>query len=697
MKNIFRILHTDIRGLFSNFFAVMILLAMFVLPALYAWVNIYANWDPYANTGNIRIALASADLGYTTEEGEEVNMGREIIEELAESTAIAWTIVDDPVDAVHGVEDGTYYAALIMQRNLSRNMYDLTEALRDKEPSIIFYQNAKTNAIANKITTTAANTAEHNIQVKYLSMLIRNVFERLEGYLEQIDAEGTLDDLIALISRLRDSLYDYARIIGGLGIMDPGLIGRLEGAKDISGALDALDNAEGVIGGADLILEVTRLDMLDRAAEIRDALDALSTFLGGFGTEGITGDMIDQAISLAAHAQSLTEFMRQALPTNSSASGIAFTANTLDSLILRLTDIQQELTNLKQNTADHVWSGNVLTRLGAEASALKTVLDQDLLPGINMLFDGLARDIDLLYKILDSVDATVNQIPPTVSAAQSTIAALQNTMSQLITFLNDAAKGLDNLVEKLETARDNDSLNELIEMLHGDPVEFAAFLSQPVEVVTTTIYPVENYGSGMAPFYSTLAIWVGGVVISAVIRQEADPKHAKLRRYTEGQLYWGQLLIYLLIGQVQAAVIVWGDLHLLGCQCVEPRLLYMVASVTSVVFVTLIYSLILAFGDVGKAVMVVIMVLQIAGSSGSYPIEILPEIFSGIYLFFPFPYAINAMRETMCGLYRYDLYRYLGELLLFLAAAVLIGRVVRRPFIKMNRFIEEEMEETGVL
>ena len=76
--------------------------------------------------------------------------------------------------------------------------------------------------------------------------------------------------------------------------------------------------------------------------------------------------------------------------------------------------------------------------------------------------------------------------------------------------------------------------------------------------------------------------------------------------------------------------------------------------------------------------MVVIMVLQIAGSSGSYPIEILPQIFSGIYLFFPFPYAINAMRETMCGMYRYDLYKYLGELLLFGVAAVLIGRVVMK-------------------
>lgn len=697
MKNIFRIFFSDIRGLFSNFFAIMILLAMFILPALYAWVNIYANWDPYANTGNVKIALASADLGYTTEDGEQVNLGREIIEEIAESTAIRWILVEDPVEAVHGVEDGTYYGALIMQRNLSRNMYEMTEALRDEEPSIIFYQNAKTNAIANKITTTAANTAKHNIQVKYLSMLIQRVFERLEGYLEKVDVEGTLDDLIALLSRLRDSLAEYARIIGGLGIMDPGVNSRLEALKDISGALDALDKAETVIDTADVILEVTRLDLLDRAEEIRDALDALALFSGGLTPDSLNDAMIGQAIELAAHAQSLVEFMRQALPQNSTASGISFTAAALDAMILRLQSIQQELANLQQNMADFGWTGGVIGRIAAEAATLRDLVGNQLLPGITMIFDGLDRDIGLLYGILDSVDATVYQIPPTVSAAQSTITALQDTLSLLVQLLNDGSRSVDEIIVKLENARDNEDLKELIEMLHGDPERFASFLSQPVEVVTTTIYPVENYGSGMAPFYSTLAIWVGGVIISAVIRQEADPKHARLRRHTEGQLYWGRLLIYLLIGQVQAAVIVWGDLHLLGCQCVEPGLLYMVASITSVVFVTFIYSLILAFADVGKALMVVIMVLQIAGSSGSYPIEILPQIFSNIYLFFPFPYAINAMRETMCGLYRYDLYIYLGELLLFFVAAVLIGRVVRRPFVKINKFIEEEMEETGVL
>jgi putative membrane protein len=115
------------------------------------------------------------------------------------------------------------------------------------------------------------------------------------------------------------------------------------------------------------------------------------------------------------------------------------------------------------------------------------------------------------------------------------------------------------------------------------------------------------------------------------------------------------------------------------------------------VFVTFIYALTLSFGDIGKAIVVVVMVVQIAGSSGSYPIEILPEIFSKIYKFFPFPYAINAMREALCGVYRFDMLIYLAELMLFGVLALVIGLVIRRPFIGMNRFVAEKLEETEVL
>lgn len=124
---------------------------------------------------------------------------------------------------------------------------------------------------------------------------------------------------------------------------------------------------------------------------------------------------------------------------------------------------------------------------------------------------------------------------------------------------------------------------------------------------------------------------------------------------------------------------------------------WVASAITSFAFTAVIYSLALAFGDIGRAIVIVIVVMQVAGSSGSYPIEILPDIFSKIYLFFPFPYAINAMREAICGMYQWDYWIYLGELIIFAVGGILIGLVLRKPFIKLNRFVEHEVEKSGVL
>ena len=166
---------------------------------------------------------------------------------------------------------------------------------------------------------------------------------------------------------------------------------------------------------------------------------------------------------------------------------------------------------------------------------------------------------------------------------------------------------------------------------------------------------------------------------------------------TEGQKYWSRWLLFAILSQIQAAVIVFGDVYLLGCSCDNLLAFWGAGAFTSLVFITLIYSLTLAFGDIGKAIVVVIMVVQIAGSSGSYPIELLPDVFGNIYVFFPFPYGINAMREALCGFYGMDYWIYIGELLIFGVVGVLVGRLVRKPFIKVNAFVEHELEETEVL
>ena len=248
---------------------------------------------------------------------------------------------------------------------------------------------------------------------------------------------------------------------------------------------------------------------------------------------------------------------------------------------------------------------------------------------------------------------------------------------------------------RVEAAAEGDRLDLLIELLGGDPEAYAKFFSSLVEVEVEEVYSVASYGAAMAPFYSVLAIWVGGVILVSILKTHIDRK--KFPGATETQAFFGRFLLFFLIGQLQAAVIVAGDIFLLDCQPVHPWLMWFSAAVTSFVFVLLIYALTISFGDIGKAIVVVVMVLQIAGSSGSYPIEILPPVFAKIYKFFPFPHAINAMREALCGMYRYDFAKYLAYLLIFAVVGLVIGLLVRKPFLGMNRFVSEKIEETEVL
>ena len=692
MKNVFKIFFSDLRAITSQFFALAIVLAVLVIPALYAWVNIFANWDPYGNTGNVPIALASRDMGYTRPDGTYVNRGEEIVQEVSQGTSIRWVVTDTAQEAISGVASGKYYGALVMGENLSRNMYELVEALHDDEPSIVFYQNAKTNAIANKITTTAATTVEHNIQVKYLAVLIEEFMGNAEDVLDKLDGEAALDTFIDKLTELRDHLRDYALIVKGLRASQTELIAGLDSAGGQLSGVDVSDSAEKT-ASAKASVQSTKNAAESRLAVISGKITALRDQAQGTDAQALDDALLADFLQQAEAIENEIDLLKSSLPQDSLvASGVAV---SLQTLLVRVQSLEWSIRAQQGHTDSSALNQAFLDSMVTQLNDMLYLINNQLLPSYTQLFDRMIRDLDTLNKILNGVNASAADVQPVISAAKSTIYATDGSMAQLQKVLEDAAEAVDKLLSLALQARDSDLLGQLIELLHGDPEEFAAFFSSPVEVTTETIYPVENYGSAMTPFYSTLAIWVGCVVTGAIIKPEAEA--GKRTKVKERHLYWGRFLTYLLISQIQTAIIIAGDIYLLGCQCLYPGLFFLCSAVTSLVFTALIYSLTLAFGDVGKAAVVVVMVLQIAGSSGSYPIEILPPIFGKIYLFFPFPYAINAMRETLCGLYRLDLLKYLLELTVFGVMGVLIGLEVRKPFIGVNRFIEEEMEETGVL
>ena len=688
MHNIWTVFKTDLRTLSRCFFACVVVVAIALLPSLYAWLNIYSNWDPYGNTGGISIAVASLDRGYT-DKGQYVNKGRDVLEDLKTATSINWVIVDTAEEATDGVYAGDYYAAVVIDEDFSRKMYRMFTDWTG-QPAITYYENAKKNAVATKITDTAVESLKRSISENYLEVMISGVMEQtnlLAADLTETDPETAVKGL----------LYQAQDVLSGCRRMMDAF--RAAGDTGVSAAdAAALSNA---IAGINENLP-SGTELADTAAELQHALytalagvdRALDRFEQSLDAAQLP-DAQQQLRSAAAQLGALSARLNSLASRleDSALSGaplVAAQAAQLRALAEKCTALQSEL-NALAGASD---PSGLLADCRALADAVRSMTDR-----IPVTERDLRRQLD---RVVSDVSDAMDGVKGLSADAKALRAALSDTtqaLSVTMDLLRPAAErmvsSLSDTIDRLEGLSADEYTDILLNILGGDPLVYSQYFPEMVQTAVNKVYPIENYGSAMAPFYTTLAIWVGGVILSSLVKVHARTEGLLEPRPAE--LFFGRYLFFFLLSQLQAAIIVTGDLYLLKIQCLHPGLLYLTASLTAFTFSLLIYSLALSFGDVGKAVVVVIMVMQIAGSSGTFPIELLPEIYQKIYRFFPFPYAIDAMRECICGLYGDYYIRQLAFLLLFAVAALLIGLLVRRPFMGLNHFMEEKLEETELL
>ena len=279
-----------------------------------------------------------------------------------------------------------------------------------------------------------------------------------------------------------------------------------------------------------------------------------------------------------------------------------------------------------------------------------------------------------------------------IEASKATLNSLQDTLDTARPILHQVGANIANKLRMLDTIDTQDYVDALVDILGASPEVYSEYFSEMVQTSVNKVYTIDNYGSAMAPFYSVLAIWVGCVILVAILKPHARTDN--LVDPTRTELFFGRYLLFFIMSQLQALIIIAGDLYILKIQCLHPGLLYLTGFFTSLTFSLLIYALTYSFGDVGKAVVVIVMVLQIAGSSGTFPVELLPEFNRRIYILFPFPYAIDMMRECICGLYGIQYLQKLGLLMIFAVIGLVIGLLVSKPFSGLNHFMEEKLEET---
>ena len=675
----------------------VVAIAIVILPSLYAWLNIYSNWDPYGNTGGISIAVASLDEDYTTPEGETVNKGRDVLDDLRESTSINWVVVDTQDEAVEGVRAGDYYAAVVIGEDFTYNMYNMLTQWTGK-PTITYYENDKKNAVATKITDTAASNLKQSITENYLEVLIGNIFRDASDLSQALtaddpvgSAQGLLTQANTLLLSLNQTLQAYANAGAGGG-MDSAL------SQEVSDLVSSMNSHTPSTG--DLTATVSQISREIYAAlqkadsALQQAYQALETAVNGGNNEAALA-AADRALSAAAQelgkaGQAVSDWGHRFDGQTGSAAQAAQKA--AQELSERLFGLQAQLNSLPGLVESKDDALAAVKSCVDAVDALTNRVGDLLTPSQSDLAQDIKDVAGQAEGMLDGLKGTAADVRTLLSQAQGLQGSLDSVLADGQAAISDASAKLTELIENLDLSGTQTQLSTLVDILGGDPAVYGQYFSELVQTSVEPVYPVANYGSAMAPFYSVLAIWVGGVILVALMKVHAKPDG--LLDPKPWHLYFGRYLTFLLFNELQAAVIDTGDLFILGVQCENIGMFYLTGALTSFVFSLLIYSLAISFGDVGKAVVVVVMVLQIAGSSGTFPIELLPQVYRKIYHFFPFPYAIDAVRECLCGMYGNTWLVQIGYLMLFAVAALIIGLFVRKPFIGLNEFVEEKLEES---
>lgn len=714
MNMIKKIFLTDLKHLCSSFFVLVIAGGVAIIPALYAWMNIYSNWDPYGNTGNIKMAIVSNDEGYRDDTGEFHNTGSQVLESMKDNTAINWQFPKTEKEAIDGVKDGKYYGALVIPKGFTNSMYNVFLENVDR-PSITFYQNQKMNPVANKITDTVVEKVQTNINNQFIGVLTETVFQDANHISEDLKKDGGFDEIMGHMTEVRDEMKQYQVMINKIVSSNAALTKAIDSAdsevsqigKNAENTAKALDHSANNISKTELTIDSYTNNVNASLNTVQTTLGNMAAVMDSAVLSGDVKQMTDAAAKSALDAQTVYENLSALERTIIAAAGgpspdaeeqmkaIKEQAAAVEkSLVTIATQYASAKTAAAAKQAEAA-AAQGLREATTQVQNLQSEYNNTLMPAMKTALDSVDQTMTGAANVMRSMSLTVAGMGDVFGSLQLTIDSANTSLTNTSLVLDSMVERLDNTIDAVNEAKDDEKVKTLINTLSGDPNLYASFFSSPVEIQSNVIYPVENYGSSVAPFYTTLAIWVGALILTAILK--VNPNKKLFPGANQVQLFFGRYLTFLFMTIVQTTVTVLGDLYLLQIQCPNPFRFWVAGVITGLTFSILIYSLVVAFQDVGKALAVVMVVIQIAGSSGTYPIELLPEFFQRVYIFFPFPYAINAMRECIGGMYGHNYVFYLVELAIFIPVSLVIGLLLRKPLHGLTHYMEKRMRDTEMM
>ncbi|OFQ98262.1 YhgE/Pip domain-containing protein [Alloscardovia sp. HMSC034E08] len=752
--NVFKIFIEDQRNLFRSVIGIVVAMGLVIVPSMYAWFNIAASWDPYGNTSKLRVAVANTDKGYSSDLiSVPVNMGNNVESSLRKNTKLDWQFVSKK-KAIDGVHSGSYYAAIVIPEDFSAHMLTFFEA-NSSTAKIEYYINEKSNAIAPKITEKAADTVVTQISETFaqtIASIALDVAHHVSDFSSSAQGQEYMDTVVKRLNTVAGDMDAAAVQMGSYAALIQASADLVNSSQTIisagsSGSADAR---------AELNNAVKKVKNLSDAAS--SAGDSLSSALDSAGTslDAVLSQLDALSSPISANVDTLsTRLTAVGSAIQSSADSYSQISSALEQVKAQVSDpitisnIDALIAQLKQASSDVTAIGLQVSAAGTNAAKAKETVEQQkkqlaeqvravkktltdaknsFNANVKPQLSALISDMNTVSQRAQTASSSVRSVLSSLRSEGTQARATVKTVSDALSKTRDALTSSASSLRAIATSVQNgvDETNEKLSDIAGNDLtatQFAAMLSSPVKLKRHAVFAVANYGTSMSAFYTILAIWVGSVFLVSMMKiSVSDRRKARVlglastdelyehlpknsRPHTAGNAslfglglgseYWGRYLTFLVFSLLQSTLLVMGDLWYLKIQCDNPLLLFLAAWCASLLFSTLMYALTLALGAVGKAIAVIIMVMQIAGSGGTFPVELMPAFFQWVYPLLPFRYGMKAMHAAIAGAYGNEYWVALGQFMLFMIPALLIGLIVARPLVKSDMLMEQ-LAKTGV-
>lgn len=711
-SKVHEILYKDCQEVLKNRLITIIVVALMIFPSLYAWFNIEAFWDPYGNTKNLSVAIVNQDKDYEFK-NQKLNFGNDIVKNLKENRSLDWNFVNSKT-AMEGLNTGRYYAILTIPKDFTKSLMSVTQ-VDVRKARIIYTTNEKTNAIAEKITDQGAN----KLQAKISNHLIQVISKTSLGAMGGIS--NMTDDITPKLTEMKKSLQRLdAQLVNSkkLAENNKNMIGDLD--KSLASSKASLDAIKRTMNSAKKINDDIGSMATDATSGIQNSSVSLKSALRDVSR------ILESSVNLAQSLNSIGDKGAQ-----QAVISIGNIKDKIDQAAIRVNNISQVLNDI--NVVNSNVLNNAVTRLNNEyrsltdaSSRLAGIIDQvnstssltysqvqdivNIVADSNKGINDIISDFDdLVTRPLSRVNGNVStitgdirsmvdstgQLYPSVNNFINTASTLNGRVGSSITILEssiDILRGqVSDSIKMIDEIQNNKDLKAFNNVIKSNILERADFIKNPVEIKEEKLYKMANYGSSMAPFYSVLAAWVGVIILSTILSTEPSKQYRSIDRYL------GRLLFFLILSLIQSIIISTGDLLLLGVTAKEPVLFILILMLCSIAFCILIFTLVSCFKTLGKGIAMFLLVIQIGGSGGTFPVQMTPTFFRTINSVIPFTYGINACREAIGGVYMQNLLGDIGALLLFAIIPLIFGIMFKEDINDLLEPLSEKFEKSFLM